>query len=479
MSFVHLHVHTQYSIRDGLSSIETLFNRAEELGMPGIAITDHGNMYGVKEFYKFAKKHPGIKPIIGCEVYVTQHYDHNLKDPEHKKYYHLILLAKNYDGYRNLMKIVSTGHIEGMYYRPRVSHEVIEKYASNLICCSACVAGEIPRLVYAGDMEGAEKAIEWHKKVFGDDYYLEVQLHRTEVPGQSLELYERQQAINEGIYELAAKTGTKVLATNDVHFVNKEDGPAHDRLICLNSNSYLDDPDRMRYTQQEYLKSEEEMRALFPDHPEVIDMTMEVFDKIEAYEIDRDHVLPKFRIDPAFLAEKEKYLEKYKDIIDVGRCDKKGKDRGEEFTWSVAYLCHLCYEGARKRYGETLTQEQADRIEFELKTISRMGFPDYFLIVQDFIAAARAVGTAVGPGRGSAAGSVVAYCLKITNLDPIKYDLLFERFLNPDRISMPRKGSYLSRYHIRYDGGQKRHQGRGPHQPAVPRRHFQTDEDGS
>ena len=437
MSFVHLHVHTQYSIRDGLSSIETLFNRAEELGMPGIAITDHGNMYGVKEFYKFAKKHPGIKPIIGCEVYVTQHYDHNLKDPEHKKYYHLILLAKNYDGYRNLMKIVSTGHIEGMYYRPRVSHEVIEKYASNLICCSACVAGEIPRLVYAGDMEGAEKAIEWHKKVFGDDYYLEVQLHRTEVPGQSLELYERQQAINECIYELAAKTGTKVLATNDVHFVNKEDGPAHDRLICLNSNSYLDDPDRMRYTQQEYLKSEEEMRALFPDHPEVIDMTMEVFDKIEAYEIDRDHVLPKFRIDPAFLAEKEKYLEKYKDIIDVGRCDKKGKDRGEEFTWSVAYLCHLCYEGARKRYGETLTQEQADRIEFELKTISRMGFPDYFLIVQDFIAAARAVGTAVGPGRGSAAGSVVAYCLKITNLDPIKYDLLFERFLNPDRISMP------------------------------------------
>ena len=437
MSFVHLHVHTQYSIRDGLSSIEALFNRAEELGMPGIAITDHGNMYGVKEFYKFARKHPGIKPIVGCEIYVTQHYDHTLKDPEHKSYYHLILLAKNYDGYRNLMKIVSTGHIEGMYYRPRVSHEVVEKYAANLICCSACVAGEIPRLIYAGDMEGAEKAIEWHRKVFGDDYYLEVQLHRTEVPGQSLDLYERQKTINEGIFELAEKTGTKVLATNDVHFVRKEDGPAHDRLICLNSNSYLDSPDRMRYTQQEYLKSEEEMLALFPDHPEVLERTMEVFDKIESYEIDRDHVLPKFKIDPAFLAEKEKYLEKYKDIIDVGRCDKKGNDRGEEFTWSVAYLCHLCYEGARKRYGETLTQEQAERIEFELKTISRMGFPDYFLIVQDFIAAARAVGTAVGPGRGSAAGSVVAYCLKITNLDPIKYDLLFERFLNPDRISMP------------------------------------------
>ena len=437
MPFVHLHVHTQYSIRDGLSSIKALFDRAEELGMPGIAITDHGNMYGVKEFYKFAKKHPGIKPIVGCEIYVTTHYDHRLQDPEHKSYYHLILLAKNYNGYKNLMKIVSTGHIEGMYYRPRVSHEVIEKYASDLICCSACVAGEIPRLIYAGDMDGAEKAIEWHKKVFGDDYYLEVQLHRTEVPGQSLDLYERQKAINEGIFELAGKTGTKVLATNDVHFVRKEDGPAHDRLICLNSNSFLDSPDRMRYTQQEYLKSEEEMRALFPDHPEVIERTMEVYDKIESYEIDRDHVLPKFKIDPAFLAEKEKYLEKYKDIIDVGRCDKKGNDRGEEFTWSVAYLCHLCYEGAKKRYGETLTKEQADRIEFELKTISRMGFPDYFLIVQDFIAAARAVGTSVGPGRGSAAGSVVAYCLKITNLDPIKYDLLFERFLNPDRISMP------------------------------------------
>ena len=437
MSFVHLHVHTQYSIRDGLSSIEALFNRAEELGMPGIAITDHGNMYGVKEFYKFAKKHPGIKPIVGCEIYVTRHYDHHLQDPEHKSYFHLILLAKNYNGYKNLMKIVSTGHIEGMYYRPRVSHEVVEKYSSDLICCSACVAGEVPRLIYAGDMDGAEKAIEWHKKVFGDDYYLEVQLHRTEVPGQSLDLYERQKAINEGIFELSEKTGVKVLATNDVHFVRKEDGPAHDRLICLNSNSYLDSPDRMRYTQQEYLKSEEEMLALFPDHPEVLERTMEVFDKIESYEIDRDHVLPKFKIDPAFLAEKEKYLEKYKDIIDVGRCDKKGNDRGEEFTWSVAYLCHLCYEGARKRYGETLTREQAERIEFELKTISRMGFPDYFLIVQDFIAAARAVGTSVGPGRGSAAGSVVAYCLKITNLDPIRYDLLFERFLNPDRISMP------------------------------------------
>ena len=437
MAFVHLHVHTQYSILDGLSSTKGLFKRAHELGMPAIAITDHGNMYGVKEFFKSAKDYPDVKPIVGCEVYVTKHYDHKLKDKEHSGYYHLILLAKNYSGYKNLMKIVSTGHIEGQYYRPRVSHEVIEKYSADLVCCSACVAGEIPRAIVAGDLEGAEKAIMWHKKVFGDDYYLEVQLHKTEVPGLSLDLYEMQKTVNEAIFSLAEKTGTKVVATNDVHFVNKEDGPAHDRLICLTTNKFIDEQDRLHYTQQEYLKSEEEMAALFPDHPEVLSNTIEVVEKIESYKIDRGHVLPKFEIDPAFLAEKEKYLEKYKDIIDEGRCDKEGNSRGEEFTWSVAYLCHLCYEGARMRYGEVLTQEQEERISFELKTISRMGFPDYFLIVQDFIAAARAVGTSVGPGRGSAAGSVVAYCLKITNLDPIKYKLLFERFLNPDRISMP------------------------------------------
>ncbi|MGM9747814.1 MAG: DNA polymerase III subunit alpha [Candidatus Cryptobacteroides sp.] len=438
MPFVHLHVHTQYSILDGLSSIEKLFDRAEELGMPGIAITDHGNMFGVKEFFKFAKKHPNVKPIVGCEIYVSNHYDHKLKDKDHKSYFHLILLAKNYDGYKNLMKIVSTGHIEGRYGgKPRVSHEVVEKYAENLICCSACIAGEIPRAILAGNMEEAEKAVRWHKKVFGNDYYLEVQKHRTEVPGQSTELYRQQLEVCDGIFALAASTGTKVVATNDVHFVNKDDGPAHDRLICLTTNKYIDDPDRMRYTQQEYLKSEEEMSALFPDNPEVLTNTMEVFDKIERYEIDRGHVLPKFKIAEDFLADIDTYLEKYKDVIDAGRCDSKGNYRGDEFTYSVAYLCHLCYIGARERYGDTLNEEQAERIDFELKTISRMGFPDYFLIVQDFIAAARAEGISVGPGRGSAAGSAVAYCLKITNLDPIKYQLLFERFLNPDRISMP------------------------------------------
>ena len=433
MSFVHLHVHTQYSILDGQSSIENLFNRAEELGMPGLAITDHGNMYGVKEFFKFAAKHPSVKPIIGCEIYVSKG-DHKVKE---KGYYHLILLAKNYNGYKNLMKIVSTGHIEGMYYKPRVSHEVIEKYHEDIICSSACMAGEIPRMILDGNIAGAEKAIEWHKRVFKDDYYLEVMLHKTEVPGLSLEVYEKEKEYDEVIFDLAEKHGVKVIVTNDVHFVRKEDGPAHDRLICLTTNAYIDDIDRLRYTQQEYLKTEEEMAALFPDHPEVITNTLEICDKVENYTIDRGHVLPKFEIDKDFLDDIDTYLEKYKGVIDAGRNDEKGNDRGEEFRHSVAFLCHLCYKGAQERYGDVLDDVTADRLDFELKTISRMGFPDYFLIVQDYIAAARAQGISVGPGRGSAAGSAVAYCLGITNLDPIKYDLLFERFLNPERVSMP------------------------------------------
>lgn len=433
MSFVHLHVHTQYSILDGQSSIENLFNRAEELGMPGLAITDHGNMYGVKEFFKFAAKHPSVKPIIGCEIYVSKG-DHKVKE---KGYYHLILLAKNYNGYKNLMKIVSTGHIEGMYYKPRVSHEVIEKYHEDIICSSACMAGEIPRMILDGNIAGAEKAIEWHKRVFKDDYYLEVMLHKTEVPGLSLEVYEKEKEYDEVIFDLAEKHGVKVIATNDVHFVRKEDGQAHDRLICLTTNAYIDDINRLRYTQQEYLKTEEEMAALFPDHPEVITNTLEICDKVENYTIDRGHVLPKFEIDKDFLDDIDTYLEKYKGVIDAGRNDEKGNDRGEEFRHSVAFLCHLCYKGAQERYGDVLDDVTADRLDFELKTISRMGFPDYFLIVQDYIAAARAQGISVGPGRGSAAGSAVAYCLGITNLDPIKYDLLFERFLNPERVSMP------------------------------------------
>ena len=414
--------------------------------MPGLAITDHGNMFGVKDFRDISEKFPDVKPIIGCEIYVTRHYDHKLKDNDHKKYYHLILLAKNYEGYRNLMKIVSIGHIEGNYYRPRVSHEVIEKYHDNLICCSACMAGEIAQGILAGDEKGVDEAIEWHKRVFGEDYYLEVMMHKTEVPGLSLDTYNLQKEYCSEIFKLAQKHGVKVVATNDVHFVRKEDGPVHDRLICLTTNANVDDPKRLRYTQQEYLKSKEEMAEIFPDHPEVLANTLEVCDKVERYEINRGHVLPKFQIDSSFLEKIDYYLEKYADIIDNGRYEiRKDHDgnvieknyRGDEFCKSVAFLCHLTYEGARGRYGDTLTQEQEERLHFELMTISYMGFPDYFLIVQDFINWGRRNGVSVGPGRGSAAGSCVAYCLGITNLDPIRYDLLFERFLNPERISMP------------------------------------------
>ena len=437
MSFVHLHVHTQYSILDGQSSIENLFNRAEELGMPALAITDHGNMYGVKEFFKFAKKHPSVKPIIGCEIYVSKG-DHRVKE---KGYYHLILLAKNYNGYKNLVKIVSEAHINGMYYRPRVSHEVIEQYHEDLICSSACLAGEVPRAIMAHDPDAVDRAIQWHKRVFGEDYYLEVMKHKTEVPGLSNELYEQQCYYTEEIFRLAQKHGVKVIATNDAHFVRKEDGPAHDRLICLTTNADINDPNRLRYTQQEYLKSEEEMLELFPDHPEALANTLEVADKIESYEIDRGHVLPKFELPEDFMANIGNYLEQYKDVIEEGKYEvaKDGTKtyRGDEFCNSVAYMCKLAYDGARVRYGDTLDEVQTERLDFELKTISRMGFPDYFLIVQDFINWAKNNGISVGPGRGSAAGSAVAYCLGITNLDPIRYDLLFERFLNPERISMP------------------------------------------
>ena len=460
MAFVHLHVHTQYSVLDGLSDIEKLFRRAEELGMPGIAITDHGNMYGVKEFYDTAKKHPRVKPVFGCEVYVTRHFDHTLKDPQHNKYYHLILLAKNETGYRNLMKLVSAGHIEGFYYRPRIDHELLEKYHEGLICSSACIAGEVPQDILAGDIAAAEEAIEWHKNLFGDDYYLEVMLHKCDVQGLSpavqanmRDLYERQKLYDEKIFELAAKHGVKVIATNDAHFVRREDGEAHDRLICLTTNANLYDPQRgldrshgLRYTQQEYIKSEEEMLALFPTHPEALANTVEVLDKVEPFEIDRGHVLPRFDLPEDFLADIDAQLEKYRAVIDEGRFEERrdhdGKvvdrtPRSDEFCRSVAYLCHLTYQGAEKRYGRNYSDEIAKRIDFELKTISHMGFPDYFLIVQDFINWAKTHGVSVGPGRGSAAGSCVAYCLRITNLDPLKYDLLFERFLNPERISMP------------------------------------------
>ena len=405
MAFAHLHVHTYYSVLDGQASIKSHFKKAQENGQTALAITDHGNMFGVKEFFKVAKDFPDIKPIIGCEVYVNRDGRFTKRGKEDQGAYHLILLAKNLKGYYNLVKIVSIGYTEGFYYKPKIDREVLEKYHENLICCSACLGGEIPKFINTGNLKEAEETALWYKNLFGEDYYLEVQLHVSQVPGMTQEVAQLQQQANEEIFKISQRLGIKTVATNDAHFSRREDGPAHDRLICLTTNANYSDTRRMRYTQEEYLKTEEEMRALFPDHPEAIDNTMEIVDKIERYKIDRDHVLPLFPIP-------------------------------EEFQDSNDYLRHLVYKGAEKKY-KTITDECRERIDFELGTIKRMGFPDYFLIVQDFIAAARGMGVWVGPGRGSAAGSVVAYCLGITNLDPIKYDLLFERFLNPDRISMP------------------------------------------
>ncbi len=438
MGFVHLHVHTQYSILDGFSAIPKLFDAAEADGQTALAITDHGNMYGVKEFLKVAGKHPSVKPIVGSEMYVARSGDRfkHSGGKEEQGAHHLILLAKNLTGYHNLLKLSSLSFIEGLYYKPRIDHDLLEKYHEGLICCSACLAGEVPRAIYAQDFAKAEELITWYRDLFGEDYYLEVMRHETKIPGGDKSVYIQQQMVNEKIFELGAKLGVKVIATNDVHFVAAEDGPSHDRLICLVTNEFYDSPDRLRYTQQEYLKSQAEMAELFSDHPEVVENTLEVAAKVEPYTIDSDPILPKFELPQEFLDNVDSYLEKYKSIIDEGRADKKGRVRGEEFNRSVAYLCDLCYKGAAIRYGE-LSEDVAERIEFELKTISKMGFPDYFLIVNDFISAARKMGIWVGPGRGSAAGSVVAYCLWITNVDPLKYDLLFERFLNPDRISMP------------------------------------------
>ena len=407
MSFAHLHVHTQYSILDGQSKIGDLIDTAVANGQPALAITDHGNMFGVKEFLDtVAKKEAPLKPIVGCEMYVAGNSRFDRKGREDQSSYHLIMLAKNMDGYHNLIKLSSKAYIEGFYYKPRIDHELIEQYHEGIVCCSACLGGEVPQAIMEGKPEEAERIAAWYKSIFGDDYYLEVQRHETDVPGAEKSTFEHQQQVNEVIFKIAEKLGIKVVATNDVHFVRKEDGPAHDRLICISTNSDFDDPKRLRYTQQEYLKSTEEMSAIFADHPEVISNTLEIVDKCEVLNLNHDPILPIFPLP-------------------------------EGFTDSNDYLHFLTYEGAHRRYGEDIPEATRERIDFELATIRKMGFPDYFLIVQDFIKAARNMGVWVGPGRGSAAGSVVAYCLTITNIDPIKYDLLFERFLNPDRISMP------------------------------------------
>ena len=409
---VHLHLHSHYSILDGMGKIDDYIARAMELDMPAMALTDHGAMFGIKDFLdsiKKAEKKTGkkLKPIVGCEVYVAPESRLIKKAyPDKRSAYHLILLAKNLVGYHNLMKIASIGYTEGFYNRPRVDHEIIQKYHEGLICCSACLAGEVPQAILKGNIEEARQTAMWYKSIFGDDYYFEIQNHNCQVPGQSNIVFEEQQRVNPVLYSFSRELGIKCVATNDCHFVKKEDGPAHDLFICINTASKLTDQGRLHYTQQEYMKSGEEMAELNYGHPEVITNTLEVADKVERYEVDIPHILPHF-------------------------------DIPSEFADSNEYLKHLVYEGAKKRYGDNILPSVQERIDFELDTIRKMGFPDYFLIVHDFITHARSQGIWVGPGRGSAAGSVVAYCLTITNMDPIKYDLLFERFLNPDRISMP------------------------------------------
>ncbi len=393
-NFTHLHVHTQFSLLDGASDIKKLINRVKELGMSSIAITDHGNLYGAKVFHETAKKN-GIKPIIGCEVYVARRKLTNKETLEDRSGDHLILLAKNQKGYKNLVKLVSISSIDGFYYRPRIDKELLEKYKEGLIVSSACLGGEIPRALLNANVAVAKQKIMYFKEMFADDFYLELMDHG--MPEQA--------KVNAALKKLSKETGVKLIATNDVHFVKADDAPAHDILVCLSTSKDYNDPNRMRYTGHEYLKSPDEILSIFKDVPEALANTQEIVDKIEDYELNRSILLPEFSIPEGF-------------------------DNQDE------YLNYLTFEGAKKRYPE-LTPDIVERLNYEMKIISEMGFPGYFLIVQDFIAAARKMGVAVGPGRGSAAGSAVAYCTGITNLDPIKYNLLFERFLNPERVSMP------------------------------------------
>ena len=476
--FTHLHVHSHYSMLDGMSKVPDLVKKAKRCGMYAMALTDHGNMFGIKDFLDTVAKEnknraegePEFKPIVGTEAYCARRTlydkDKNLKEinPENGKErildssgYHLILLAKNLQGYHSLCKLASIAYTDGFYNRPRIDHNVLKQYHEGLIVCSACLGGEIPQLIMAGKLKEAEEAVLWFKEIFGDDYYIELMRHKTDKPNANYQTYELQEKINPVLIELARKHNIKIIATNDAHFVEEEHGEAHDHLICLATQKDYDDPNRMHYTKQEWLKSPEEMEAIFSDLPEALANTMEIADKVEVYSIDSDPLMPVFPIPESFGTEEE-WATKFTDeelfneftrnekgevVMSQEAAEKKIKKLGgykklRRIKFEADYLSHLVWEGAHKRYGEELSDEVKERIIFELHTIKTMGFPGYFLIVSDYIRAAREeLGVSVGPGRGSAAGSVVAYCLWITDLDPLRYDLLFERFLNPDRISLP------------------------------------------
>ncbi|WP_418937436.1 DNA polymerase III subunit alpha [Leyella stercorea] len=494
--YVHLHVHTQYSLLDGQSKIPNIVNKAVANGMRGMAITDHGNMMGVKELADYIAKIKGdakkdlakleeelkeadekrkkeiednieyqhrilaFKPIFGCEMYVA----HNKKEDKIKENgdasgYHLIVLAKNYNGYKNLIKLVSRAWVDGLYYKPRTDRADLEKFHEDLIVSSACIAGEVPAKILKGDMDGAREAIEWYKRVFGNDYYLELQRHEVKDPDilANRETFPLQQKANAELIKLAKEYGIKLICTNDCHFENKETAEAHDHLLCLATGKDLNDPTRMRYSKQEWFKTREEMNEVFADIPEALSNTCEVCDKVSEYSIDHGPIMPFFPIPKEFgteeqwrakISEEELYKEFTSDENGENPLPKKdadavierlgGFDKIYRIKFEADYLAKLAYDGAKKRYGDPVPPNVAEHIKFELHVMKTMGFPGYFLIVQDFINAARKeLGVIVGPGRGSAAGSVVAYCLGITKIDPLKYDLLFERFLNPDRVNLP------------------------------------------
>ena len=467
--FIHLHVHTYYSILDGQSKISKLVDKAIGNGMRGMAVTDHGDMFGIKEFHDYCidvnkkRKKEGLepfKPIFGCEMYVARHGAKEVHEgKENMSGYHLIVLAKNYQGYKNLIKLVSNSWTDGYYMRPRTDRADLERYHEGLIVCSACIAGEVPAKILKGDIAGAREAVEWYHNLFGDDYYLELQRHEVKNPAQraNRETFPLQQQANKVLIELAREYGIKLVCTNDVHFVDEENAEAHDHLLCLSTGKDLDDPTRMLYSKQEWFKTREEMNAIFSDVPEALSNTLDILNKVEIYSLDHDPIMPFFPIPEEFGTEdqwRQKFTED--DLFREFTSDENGenplpREEGEKkikklggydklyrIKFEADYLAKLAYEGAHRRYGEQLSKEVDDRVRFELHIMKTMGFPGYFLIVQDFINSARdELGVMVGPGRGSAAGSVVAYCLGITKIDPLKYDLLFERFLNPDRISLP------------------------------------------
>ena len=467
--FIHLHVHTYYSILDGQSPVQKIVDKAVANGMKGMAITDHGNMFGVKELYNYCNKINGklkaegkepFKPIFGCEMYVAHRRKcDRVKEKGDMGGYHLIVLAKNYNGYKNLIKLVSRAWVDGYYMRPRTDREDLEKFHEDLIVCSACIAGEVPAKILKGNIEGAREALEWYKRVFGDDYYLELQRHEVKDPRQraNRETFPLQQRANKELIKLAKVYGVKLVCTNDCHFVDQDNAEAHDHLLCLATGKDLDDPNRMLYSKQEWFKTREEMNDIFSDVPEALSNTLEILNKVEFYSIDHSPIMPFFpipaefgteedtrkRISPEELFREFTTDENGNEIMSHEEAENKikklgGIDKLYRIKFEADYLAKLAYDGAKELYGDPLSEEVHERVKFELHIMKTMGFPGYFLIVQDFINSARKeLGVMVGPGRGSAAGSVVAYCLGITKIDPIKYDLLFERFLNPDRISLP------------------------------------------